>query len=150
MRFGAGGIMARGVRNSTFEHNRFVGLENGLVPGAANDGKAGPRLIHAIYLNNASAGNTVRGNHFEDVSGDPVRISNASHNNRVINNTSDNAGAKALVSDWYNTSNPNNPQERSDGTVMRGNRIGAGYGRRRIPKRFHRKESRGTRPDLTV
>ena len=150
LQFGAGGIMARGLTGSTIEDNAFVGLENGLVGGAANGGKAGPQLLHAIYLNNHSAGNTIRNNRFDTVSGDVVRVSNGSHANQITGNRSDNAGKQAFVSDWFNNRDPKNPQEASQGTVIEDNTIGTRYNSKRRAKRFHRKESKGVRPDLAV
>lgn len=150
LQFGAGGIMARGLMDSTIEGNSFVGLENGLVQGAANRGKAGPQLLHAIYLNNHSAGNTIRNNRFDTVSGDVVRISNGSDDNHIVGNRSDNAGKQAFVSDWFNNRDPSNPQVASRGTVIEANKIGSRYQSERRAKRFHRKESRGVRPDLAV
>lgn len=150
MQFGAGGIMARGLMGSTIEDNRFVGLENGRVRGAANGGKAGPQLLHAVYLNNHSSGNTIRDNQFDTISGDVVRVSNGSHDNQIIGNRSENAGKQAFVSDWFNNRDPKNPQTASNGTVIAGNTIGTRYGSERRAKRFHRKESKGVRPDLAV
>ena len=150
LQFGAGGIMARGLTGSTIEDNAFVGLENGLVRGAANDGKAGPQLMHGIYLNNQSGGNTIRNNRFDTISGDVVRVSNGSHGNQIVGNRSDNAGKQAFVSDWFNNRDPNNPQVASQGTVIEDNAIGTRYGSKRRAKRFHRKESKGVRPDLAV
>ncbi len=148
LQFGAGGIMARGLTNSLIEGNEFSRLENGSVEGAANGGKAGPQLMHAVYLNNQSSGNTIRDNRFDAISGDPLRVSNGSDNNQVLNNRSDNAGKQAFVSDWFNNKDPKNPQTASHGTVLAGNQIGSGYGGGRGVKPFHRKESKGVRPEL--
>jgi hypothetical protein len=150
LQFGAGGVMARGLRDSVIEDSSFVGLENGVVQGAANGGRAGPQLQHAIYLNNQSGGNTIRNNRFETVSGDPIRISNGSHGNRIQGNRSEDAGKQAFVSDWFNNSDAKNPQTASQGTVFGGNKIGRCYGSERRAKRFHRKESQGARPDLAL
>lgn len=148
MQFGAGGIMARGLTGSTIEGNVFTGLENGRVRGAANGGKAGPQLMHAVYLNNHSGGNTIRDNQFDSISGDVVRVSNGSDGNRIVGNSSENAGKQAFVSDWFNNRDPNNPQTASRGTVIERNAIGSRYRDERRAKRFHRKESKGVRPDL--
>lgn len=150
LQFGAGGLMMRGVSDSIIENNRFVGLENGRVEGAANGGKAGPQLMHAVYLNNQSTGNTIRNNVFDTISGDAVRVSNASHGNQVLDNRSRNAGRNALVSDWYNNSDPMNPQAPSGDLRIAGNDIGTLYGSKKKARRFHRKESQGQRPDLAV
>ncbi len=150
LQFGAGGIMARGLTGSLIEGNDFSGLENGMVEGAANGGKAGPQLIHAVYLNNQSGGNTIRDNRFDTVSGDTIRVSNGSHNNQVLNNRSENAGKQAFVSDWFNNQDPKNPQTASHGTVIAGNQIGSAYGGKGGVKRFHRKESVGVRPELAA
>lgn len=150
MQFGAGGLMMRGVSGSTIEDCSFEGLENGLVPGAANHGKAGPRLIHAVYLNNQSSGNQIRNNRFKDVSGDPVRVSNGSNDNVVRGNRTDNAGSKALVSAWHNVADPNAPQQASTGTQIGGNHLGSLYGKKRKAARYDEKVSHGQRPDLAV
>lgn len=148
LQFGAGGIMARGLRDSTIEGNTFAGLENGFVQGAANGGKAGPQLLHAVYLNNHSGGNTIANNRFDTVSGDPIRISNGSDGNKILRNRSENAGKQAFVSDWFNNTDPKNPQTASHGTVFGGNKIGSRYHSDKRAKRFHRKESKGARPEL--
>ena len=83
--------------------------------GAANGGKAGPKLIHAVYMNNESARNQVRNNRFDTVSGDVVRVSNGSNDNQIRGNTTHNAGNKALVSAWHNEGDPNAMQLPSTG-----------------------------------
>ena len=79
-----------------------------------------------------------------------MRVSNGSHGNQIVGNRSDNAGKQAFVSDWFNNRDPNNPQVASQGTVIEDNAIGTRYGSKRRAKRFHRKESKGVRPDLAV
>ncbi len=150
MRFGAGGVMMRGVSDSTIEDCTFRGLENGIVPGAFNEGRDGPKLIHAIYMNNQSSRNTIRNNRFDTVSGDAIRVSNGSNDNVIRGNQSHNAGDKALVSEWHNVGDPNAPQAMSTGTRIGRNKIGSLYGSDKRAKRYHSKESHGKRPELAV
>lgn len=150
MRFGAGGVMMRGVSDSTIEDCTFKNLENGDVPGAANGGKAGPKLIHAVYMNNQSARNQVRNNRFDTVSGDVVRVSNGSNDNQIRGNTTHNAGNKALVSAWHNEGDPNAMQLPSTGTQLGGNHIGSRYGGGAKAKPFQKTVSHGKRPALAV
>lgn len=144
MRFGAAGIMMRGVQGSVIEDNRFDHLENGRVSGSNN----GPGLIHAVYINNASSGNVIRNNRFTNVSGDAIRVSNGSNKNRIVGNESKNAGKKALVNHWYNVGDPEHPQLPSKGTVIRKNEVGSLYGSETQAKLLHEQKSHGKRPDL--
>jgi hypothetical protein len=146
MRFGAGGVMMRGVQDSRVEHNTFKNLINGDVVGSRN----GAKLIHAVYVNNASSGNTISGNDFENVSGDPVRLSNASNRNDVTGNRSRNAGDGALVSQWHSVANQDNPQLPSVGNRAHGNDIGKLYGKNRKARRMTTSVSNGQPAPLAV
>lgn len=150
MRFGAGGVMMRGVSDSVIEDCTFRGLENGIVPGAYNNGRDGPKLIHAVYMNNQSSRNTIRNNRFDTVSGDAIRVSNGSNDNVIRGNESTNAGDKALVSEWHSVGDANAPQLMSTGTKIGRNSIGSLYGSDTRAKRYHSKESHGQRPQLAV
>jgi hypothetical protein len=146
MRFGAGGILMRGVQDSRIEDNVFSHLENGEVEGT----EYGPRLIHAVYLRDNSSGNTVRGNRFEHTSGDPVRVSNGSNDNRVVGNSTKNTGVQALVSHWYSTGDPNNVQAPSTGTVIKNNELGSLYGKSRKAKDIHHKVAKAVPTPVNV
>lgn len=141
-RYGVGGILTRGVSNSWFVDNVFENLENGDVRGTST----GPRLIHAIYLRDQSSGNTVTGNSFDTVSGDPIRICNASNDNIFRKNTSTNAGIRVLVSEFYN---PTENEADSTGTQIGGNDIGTLYGKKKTAKKYKESVSHGTRPDVS-
>lgn len=125
-RFGAAGVLMRGVSGSTIADNVFEGLENGEVRGTPT----GERLIHAVYARDRSCNNEIRGNTFKDVSGDPVRFSNASNDNQVSGNTSRNAGLSTLVSEFYN-SGPHRLEQDSTGNRVFNNDRGRAYGSRK-------------------
>lgn len=72
--------------------NRFEAIENA---------GAGGSMIHAVYLAHHSRENVVRDNHFERISGDPLRVRNDSNDNRFYHNTFREAGNRALLSDWF-------------------------------------------------
>jgi len=140
-RYGAGGILARGLEKSWITNNTFEDLENGEVNGTTS----GPRLIHAIYLRESSSGNTVTGNHFTDVTGDPIRVCNASNDNTFSQNHSRNAGVTTFVSEFYN---PGEGEADSVRNTITGNDIGTLYGSKKKAPKFKEKVSKGTRPDL--
>ena len=132
-RYGAGGVIMRGVSNSVVADNRFEDLENGKVWNAVtNDWASGPDLIHAVYMRDSSTGNTVRGNDFVNVSGDPVRVSNGSHGNTVAGNTSENAGQNAMVADWHNTTG----EVSSKKPKLKNNEVGTLYGQNKKGKEW--------------
>ncbi len=118
-RYGVGGVLARGLSGATIQDNVFDTLVNEDVEGAS--GKDGAHLIHAVYLRDHSSGNSVTGNTFKDVSGDPVRVSNASNGNRITGNTAQNSGHKAFMSEFYN---PTAHEADSTGNIVSGNRTG--------------------------
>lgn len=138
-RFGVGGVMARGLENSFIQDNWFTNLENGTVKGT----EWGPILIHAVYLRDKSSNNTVTGNHFTSVSGDPVRVNNASNGNIVRNNTLKNSGVRCLVSEFYN---PTAGEADSTGTQIGGNTLGSLYGKKKKAVKFYESVSQGARP----
>lgn len=125
-RFGAAGVLMRGVSGSTIADNVFEGLENGEVRGTPT----GERLIHAVYARDRSCNNDIRDNTFQDVSGDPVRFSNASNDNQVSGNTARNAGLSTLVSEFYN-SGPQRLEQDSTGNRVFNNDRGRAYGSRK-------------------
>ena len=135
-RFGAAGVLMRGVSDSTVAGNYFEDLENGDVRGT----KWGPRLIHAIYARDRSSGNTFKDNRFKDISGDSIRLSNASNDNTITGNRARNAGLRTLVSEFYN-SGPSRLEQDSTGNRIFGNVRGKRYGKSKRMKRFHEKEA---------
>ncbi len=141
-RYGNGGVLLRGVSASIICKNEFVGLENGEVKGTST----GERLIHAVYIRDSSSYNLVSGNSFEDISGDPIRISNESDHNVVNGNSSENAGAKAFVSEWYNV---NEGEQDSTDHYIKGNDIGTLYDSSKQAKKFHEKASNADRGDVS-
>ncbi len=140
-RYGVGGVLMHGVQHSRIANNVFDDLENGPVRGT----KTGERLIHAVYARDRSSDNDIVGNRFSDVSGDPIRFSNASNRNDVVGNRSRNAGVHALVSEFYN---PTAGEADSTGNQLSGNRVGRRYGRRRRAQASHEAVSRKKRPAL--
>ena len=140
-RYGNGGVLLRGVSASIICKNEFEGLENGEVKGT----ETGERLMHAVYIRDSSSYNLVSGNSFEDISGDPVRISNHSDHNVVNGNSSENAGAKAFVSEWYNA---NEGEGDSTDHYIKGNDIGSLYEKSKKAKKFHEKRSNADREDV--
>ncbi len=155
MRFGAGGVVLRGVQNSTIDDCDFSNLTNGEHTRHTVDDKTGApktvhedgnHLIHAVYLNNGSSGNTVSNNRFDGVGGDPVRVSNGSNDNTIAGNRSRNSGQHALVSNWFK---PAKGEKDSTGTVVRDNKIGNAYGKNARLGTYHRKQSKGTQAQVS-
>lgn len=132
--FGSGGVMMRGVSDSQIRNNRFQRLQNGQQTYQGQE-RNGDHLFHAVYARDNSNNNTVENNSFEDVSGDVIRVSNASDHNRIIGNTSQNAGMHGLVSNAYSTKNG---EQNSLGTVVQNNRVGALNGSRTQGVAYHR------------
>ncbi|MEV5544773.1 right-handed parallel beta-helix repeat-containing protein [Streptomyces sp. NPDC052309] len=86
---GSTGFAGVHVQNSSgikIRNNTFSGLRNG--------GK-----MHGVYMVKTS-GSTITGNTFSSISGDPVRIRNASSRNTVSDNTFTKSGTYALFSEW--------------------------------------------------
>jgi hypothetical protein len=133
-RFGAAGVLMRGVSDSSIKGNDFENLENDDVKGT----KWGERLIHAVYARDHSSGNRIEDNTFTDVSGDSIRFSNASNDNVVTGNTSRNAGLRTLVSEFYN-SGPSRLEEDSTGNRVFGNDRGSRYGKKKKVSKTHEK-----------
>ena len=125
-RFGVGGVLFRGVQNSSVERCTFRHLVNGAVQGSGN----GPGLIHAFYCRDHSSNNTFTDNHITDVSGDPVHFANGSNDNVVRRNHSQNSGRYAFCDDWYTSS-----ESDSVGNVVKNNHTGHLYGHPRRPAR---------------
>ncbi|WP_131740410.1 right-handed parallel beta-helix repeat-containing protein [Actinomadura roseirufa] len=74
--------------NMRIEHNDFQNLENDTVLSR----------IHAVYFSNGASNNTVSGNAFSKVSGDPVRASDGASGNRVTGNRFQTTGWYGLFS----------------------------------------------------
>ncbi len=157
LRFGAGGIMMRGVQNSTFERNQFKNLTNGETTfrGTDEHGKPTERqadanhLFHAIYARDGSSGNTIAGNEFNRVGGDAVRVSNGSNRNIVDGNTARDSGVHGLVSNWFNTAK-HKPDRDSTGTVISNNKIGKTFGGKSQGTAYNRHESKGKPGKVTA
>ena len=137
-RFGAAGVLMRGVSDSTVAGNSFEDLENDEVRGS----KWGPRLIHAIYARDRSSNNRFEDNRFKDISGDPIRLSNASNDNTITGNRSRNAGLRTMVSEFYNSGSTRREQD-STGNRVFGNDRGKRYGKNKRVKKFHEKQVDG-------
>ncbi len=133
-RFGAAGVLMRGMSGASIIDNEFDDLENGSVAGT----KWGERLIHAIYARDQSSGNTIKGNTFSDISGDSVRFSNGSNHNTVSHNTAKNAGVQTLVSEFYN-SHPTRGEQDSVGNRVFANTRGKAYGKDKRISKTHEK-----------
>lgn len=89
---GLGGVVLSNTRDSHVLRNTFRRLVN--APGDAG-------LIHGVYLTHNATGNDVSHNTFRTVSGDPIRVRDASHFNTFHHNTFRNAGEAAVFGDWY-------------------------------------------------
>ncbi|MCB9796077.1 MAG: right-handed parallel beta-helix repeat-containing protein [Alphaproteobacteria bacterium] len=133
-RFGAAGVLMRGVSGSEVRDNVFKELENDEVRGTPT----GQRLIHAVYARDKSSNNRIEGNVFRDISGDPVRVSNASNHNTITGNRSRSAGLRTLVSEFYN-SGPSRREADSVGNRVFGNDRGARYEGQKKVSRFYEK-----------
>ncbi len=157
LRFGAGGILMRGVENSTFENNHFENLVNGTTTYNGTDTKGNPtsregeanHLFHGIYARDGSSGNHMRGNTFDNVGGDVMRVSNASNNNVIEGNTTRNSGTHGLVSNWFNSAK-DKPEVDSTGTIIRNNKIGKTFGGKKQGKAYDRHESKGKQGQVSV
>ena len=74
---------------------------------------AKPSLIHAIYVAHGSSGNTVSGNVFSQISGDPVRLRDGSDDNTISGNRFEGAGRYGFRSGIAkNTRAPTAPSRR--------------------------------------
>ncbi len=155
LRFGAAGVMMRGVQNSVVEDCNFQGLTNGEMTFHNTDDKGrqttqhgeGNHLFHAVYLRDQSSNNLVRNNQFNDVGGDPVRVSNASNNNVIAGNKAQNAGVHGLVSNWFNSAKG---EKDSTGTKIRNNKIGHVHGKSTQGTAYNRKEAKGKQGSVTT
>lgn len=94
---GFGAVDLINSQNNIIEANDFVEIENS----GALDQQA---LIHGVYLAHFSSGNSIRGNRFTTVSGDPIRTRNGSNSNTITANVFTRAGSKAYFSDWFQRS----------------------------------------------
>jgi hypothetical protein len=120
---GFGAVDLVNSSNNLVLDNHFSRLEN---VGTGED------LIHGVYLAHHSTGNSVRGNRFEIISGDPIRIRNDSNDNDVFHNVFERTGRFALYSDWFCDAECAREENRarecpSHGNVFRENDIGSGY-----------------------
>ncbi|WP_445358181.1 hypothetical protein [Microbulbifer sp. ANSA005] len=77
-------------------------------------------LMHAVYLAHNSSENEVYGNYFYTISGDPVRVRDASNFNNIHSNYSDRSGKIAFLSSWRNVAGGEQP---SFGNLVKNNII---------------------------
>jgi hypothetical protein len=75
------------IQNNVFESNINLGSYKS--------------YIHSIYAASFASNNSILGNKFINVSGDPVRLRDASNGNLINYNTFSDAGVYASASDWY-------------------------------------------------
>lgn len=89
---GLGGVVLSNTRDSAVLRSTFRRLVN--TPADAG-------LIHGVYLSHHATGNVVSHNTFRTISGDPIRVRDASHFNTFHHNTFRDAGEAAIFGDWY-------------------------------------------------
>ena len=121
---GYGGLDLVNSRNNEIRNNHFLQVEN-------ESSSAG--LMHAIYLAHGSRGNQVRANRFVGISGDPIRVRDGSSSNEVIDNTFEEAGSSAFISDWWCDKSVNSACTKASGecpsweNAFRDNELHCGY-----------------------
>lgn len=109
--------------NNEFFNNHFVNIENV---------DRGARLIHALYVAHGSSNNTIARNRFLNVSGDAIRLRDASNDNTITRNRIVRAG-RVGFSDWYcdhearSDCTKREPECPSWGNVFRDNVLGGTY-----------------------
>jgi hypothetical protein len=91
---GYGAIDLVNSRDNVIQDNSFANLENVGAPGEM-------ALIHGVYLSHHSSDNSISGNHFYRISGDPVRTRNSSNENKIYDNIFEKTGSNAYFSDWF-------------------------------------------------
>jgi hypothetical protein len=117
---GYGAVRFVNVRNGKILNNRIRYTEN----------ITRPELIHGVYLAHFSKNNTVSGNEFYKISGDPIRVRDRSDYNIIESNLLTHAGADAIYGDWYDVDD----ECPSQGNVLRDNSAGnSGYSGSSIP-----------------
>jgi hypothetical protein len=95
-----------GVADGDWKAYRALGLTNSRYTKVINnsfrfiDSEYFGVHLHAIYMAHHASYNEIRGNHFESVTGDAIRVRDASDFNVFNNNTILNSG-KAAYSDWF-------------------------------------------------
>lgn len=120
---GYGGVDLVNSRHNLIRDNHFVRLENT---------GSGSGLMHGVYLAHHSMANTVHGNRFEIISGDPIRTRNDSNDNEAFGNVFERSGQTAQYSDWFcdarcTEGNRRSRECASHGNVFRENDIVTGY-----------------------
>ncbi len=91
----------------------------------------------------------MRGNTFDDVGGDVIRMSNASNNNLIEGHTSRNSGQYGLVSNWFNAAK-GKPEVDWIGTIIRNNKIGKTFAGERPGQAYDRQESKDKQGRVTA
>lgn len=79
-------------KQNTLRNNRFEKIVN-VSPYAG--------YIHAIYAAHYAGGNTITGNQFIDISGDAIRIRDASNGSVINGNSFTRTGITAAYTDWF-------------------------------------------------
>jgi len=99
-------VRLQGVGHGKIEGNKFQNIVN-LFGNQTGSKKFGRGQLHAIYIANMSQDNKIIGNHFDNFSGDPIRIRDKSDRTEVSRNIfgspSDNTkpGEIHAISQWY-------------------------------------------------
>ena len=113
---------------------RLVNSDRNVIDGNTFRGMvaADCALLHAIYLAHNSSNNVISNNSFESGCGDPIRVRDASHDNRIVGNTFINAGDRAAYSEWF--CGPTRPCTKrgaecpSRGNAFQDNDVRSGFG----------------------
>ncbi|HEY6075007.1 MAG TPA: right-handed parallel beta-helix repeat-containing protein [Anaerolineales bacterium] len=129
--YAVAGIDGQNTSNNVFRTNYFENLEN-LAATASH--------LHGVYLAHGSHNNIIQNSRFVDVSGDPIRVRNASNGNEILLNRFTRAGKYGYYSEWFcdptcQASNPGSPREcASYGNVFHDNTLVSGYNGATIPE----------------
>ncbi|KAI0394898.1 pectin lyase fold/virulence factor [Xylariaceae sp. FL0594] len=98
---GYAALRLRGSSNNTIVGNRFHGVKNpSSAPADSQNVTDFTGYIHAIYLAHGSRANLIRGNEFNQVTGDAVRTRDGSGENVIEGNRFVAAGKYSAYSDW--------------------------------------------------
>ncbi|WP_327585690.1 hypothetical protein OHA25_00445 [Nonomuraea sp. NBC_00507] len=120
---GTAALSLANSKGNRVEASHFKQLEN-----TGSEGK----LMHGVYLETHSNGNTVTRNRFELVSGDATRARNDSNGNRLFDNTFRRTGVRGAYEEWFchpttGCDRPTSQECASHGNVFYSNDIGAAY-----------------------
>lgn len=113
-----GGILWSNVSGSTIQASLFERILNSYYGGYGKE--------HGIYLVR-STNNTISGNKFRDIGGDPIRVRDRSSRNIVTNNRFIRTGSRGYLTDWYcqpaKYDCPTNDEQRSWANQFVGNTV---------------------------